>query len=63
MLIYELLDEAMDNGYPQITAVELLKSYIKIGDVKMDPNAAASKGGITSEITGAVDWRQAGKYK
>ena len=29
VVIYELLDEMMDNGYPQTTEVKLLKEYIK----------------------------------
>ena len=29
VIIYELLDEMMDNGYPQTTEVKLLKEYIK----------------------------------
>eukprot|EP00485_Elphidium_margaritaceum_P007404 CAMPEP_0202688382 /NCGR_PEP_ID=MMETSP1385-20130828/3902_1 /ASSEMBLY_ACC=CAM_ASM_000861 /TAXON_ID=933848 /ORGANISM="Elphidium margaritaceum" /LENGTH=465 /DNA_ID=CAMNT_0049343347 /DNA_START=117 /DNA_END=1514 /DNA_ORIENTATION=+ len=28
-LIYELLDEVMDNGYPQITSSDILQEYIK----------------------------------
>lgn len=28
-VIYELLDEMMDNGYPQTTEVKLLKGFIK----------------------------------
>eukprot|EP01084_Bolivina_argentea_P299760 516740_1 len=28
-LIYELLDEVMDNGFPQITSADLLQEYIK----------------------------------
>lgn len=66
VLIYELLDEVMDYGYPQVTAVNVLSSYIKVGDVKEDPKAFLAAGGteqITSEITGAVDWRQPGKHK
>ena len=30
-LIYELLDEVMDHGYPQILDAELLKMYITTG--------------------------------
>lgn len=66
-LIYELLDECMDHGYPQITAINILTSFIKNGEVKTSEaelaNSAAADQGITSEITGNVDWRQAGKYK
>ena len=29
MIIYELLDEMMDNGYPQNTEYKLLKEFIK----------------------------------
>jgi AP-1 complex subunit mu len=29
VVIYELLDEMMDNGYPQITDSKLLKDFIK----------------------------------
>lgn len=65
VLIYELLDETMDHGYPQLTAINFLTLYIntaqmkKMGLVEQPSNA----GGLTSEITGAVDWRQPGKYK
>jgi AP-2 complex subunit mu-1 len=62
VLIYELLDETMDHGYPQITAVNLLTAYIKIGNVQ-DVKITAGTDQITSEITGAVDWRQPNKYK
>jgi len=64
VLIYELLDECCDYGFPQITAVNLLSAYIKNGEARGDgTESGASEGGITSEITGNVDWRQAGKYK
>src|SRR4051794_34464303 len=53
--------------YPQITAINILTSYIKHGDVKNADMSSESGGtsdaGITSEITGNVDWRQAGKFK
>ena len=29
VIIYELLDEMMDNGYPQITEFKILQEYIK----------------------------------
>ena len=67
VLIYELLDECNDYGYPQITAVNILSVYIKHGEVRGDGGDGSGGGdnaaGITSEITGNVDWRQAGKYK
>eukprot|EP00386_Alphamonas_edax_P007944 GDKI01026223.1.p1 GENE.GDKI01026223.1~~GDKI01026223.1.p1 ORF type:complete len:428 (+),score=177.48 GDKI01026223.1:180-1463(+) len=60
VITYELLDEAMDNGYPQVTEVKVLKEYIKneahtldLKDVK--PSAA---------VTNAVSWRTEGiKHK
>ena len=36
VVTYELLDEMMDNGYPQITEVKVLKEYIKTEAHKMD---------------------------
>jgi len=68
VLIYELLDECCDHGYPQITAINILTSYIQVGSVKSsdsfsDAAPSSSDAGITSEITGNVDWRQAGKFK
>lgn len=66
VLIYELLDEVMDNGYPQITAINLLREVITVGQVKADIEKLSSSGPkeqITSQITGAVDWRQPNKYK
>ncbi|GAX86224.1 hypothetical protein CEUSTIGMA_g13637.t1 [Chlamydomonas eustigma] len=67
VLIYELLDEAMDFGLPQITDPTILKSLIfqKGSSIdffekkkeKADPNA-------TLQVTGAVSWRKEGiKYK
>lgn len=35
VITYELLDEMMDHGYPQITEVKLLKEYIKTEANKM----------------------------
>jgi len=66
VLIYELLDETMDHGYPQITAVNILTEYIKVGEVKekrLKDGGAEPDLNITGQITGNVDWRQAGKYK
>jgi len=66
VLIYELLDETMDYGYPQITAINLLTEFIKVANAPKElaiKDGQSGSGGITNEITGAVDWRQAGKYK
>jgi len=40
VITYELLDEMMDHGYPQMTEVKILKEYIK-----SDANKLATKGG------------------
>jgi AP-2 complex subunit mu-1 len=56
----------MDHGYPQITATNILTSYIKNGSIKENKNSlkdAVSNSQITSKITGSVDWREPGKYK
>ena len=36
VITYELLDEMMDHGYPQITEVKVLKEYIKTEAHKME---------------------------
>lgn len=68
VLMYELLDEGMDFGFPQITEPTVLKSLIfqrgfrsEIPFLeekkKADPNA-------TLQVTGAVSWRREGiKHK
>lgn len=63
VLIYELLDEIMDFGYPQNLSPEILKLYItqegvrsafsRAPEVKAAPNA-------TLQVTGAVGWRREG---
>lgn len=72
ILIYELFDECCDYGWPQITSIPILQSYIQMTDLKdvltgAERYDSIKKGtidsGITSEITGHVDWRQVGKYK
>jgi len=64
-LIYELLDEMMDNGIPQICSVEALQQYIKGGAADHYARGGVQESNrITSEITGAQDWRKPGlKYR
>ncbi len=58
-LVYELLDETMDYGYPQNCSIDVLKLYINQGDVRQ--TAASTTGtALTSQITGAIDWRREG---
>jgi len=58
VIIYELLDEMMDFGYPQITESKILQEYITQESNKLDvvkPSMA---------VTNAVSWRSEGlKYR
>ena len=62
VLIYELLDEIVDFGYPQNTDTGILKTFITQQGVK-----SASKeeqAAITSQVTGQIGWRKEGiKYR
>jgi len=58
-LVYELLDEVLDFGYPQNCATDVLKMYINSGSLRAPTTAAADKQ-MTSTITGARDWRRDG---
>jgi len=66
VLIYELLDEILDFGYPQVLDPDLLKQYITQESVRSknkDKSAEDSKN-TTMQVTGAVGWRREGlKYK
>lgn len=44
VITYELLDEMMDNGYPQITEVKVLQEYIKTEANKMQKTGKDKKG-------------------
>lgn len=57
-LIYELMDETMDFGYPQNCAVDVLRLYINLGNVR--PQDEPDTRQLTSQITGAIDWRREG---
>ena len=62
-LVYELFDETMDYGYPQNCAIDVLKLYINLGNV-VESNSANPGATLTSQITGAIDWRREGlKYR
>lgn len=61
--IFELFDETMDDGYPQVTAINVLAGYIQSGKATVDVDKLhAGPAAMTSAITGAVDWRQPGKH-
>ncbi len=59
-LIYELMDETMDYGFPQITSVDVLRTYINLGSVQTKQPDSSIAGQLTSQITGAIDWRRSG---
>lgn len=58
-LLYELFDETMDYGTPQNCAVDVLRLYIKQGDVR-ETEEDKTGTALTSQITGAIDWRRDG---
>ena len=63
VLIYELLDEIMDHGYPQITEGKILKDLIMISSHKKNNKASKENLALTSTMTNAVSWRKEGiKY-
>ena len=58
VLVYELLDEVMDHGYPQIAEVKVLKEYITQGAHKLQLSKAPQA------VTNVVSWRTEGiKHK
>lgn len=55
VVIYELLDEMMDYGYPQITDGKILQEYITQETHALDPRSS-------NVVTNAVSWRPAGIF-
>eukprot|EP00898_Chlorokybus_atmophyticus_P006245 jgi/Chlat1/6621/Chrsp482S06107 len=71
VLIYELLDEIMDFGYPQNLSPEILKLYITQRATGLEAllGAAGASGrpapppvNATLQVTGAVGWRREGLF-
>ena len=58
-LVYELLDEILDFGYPQTSSLEVLQAYINLGSQKKLKNIN-THADLSSMITGALDWRREG---
>ncbi|CAN0291490.1 unnamed protein product [Discosporangium mesarthrocarpum] len=50
----------MDYGYPQILSVDVLRLYINLGTVHSLDGDPQETGQLTSQITGAIDWRREG---
>ncbi|KAK9708191.1 clathrin associated protein complex medium subunit, partial [Basidiobolus ranarum] len=64
VLIYELLDEILDFGYPQNSEPETLKMYITTEGVKSERAVKVDSSKITIQATGATSWRRADiKYR
>lgn len=62
VLIYELLDEILDFGYPQNTDMGVLKTLITQAGIKSQTKEETSQ--ITSQVTGQIGWRREGiKYR
>mmetsp|Transcript_22291 Transcript_22291/g.47422 ORF Transcript_22291/g.47422 Transcript_22291/m.47422 type:complete len:430 (+) Transcript_22291:47-1336(+) len=61
VLIYELLDEIIDYGYPQILEADILKKYITQGGARtVDLNDQEQLKKITVQATGLCSWRAEG---
>jgi len=56
--MFILRGETMDFGYPQNCAVDVLRLYINLGNVRPQDEPEPSQ--LTSQITGAIDWRREG---
>ncbi|OZJ02738.1 hypothetical protein BZG36_04670 [Bifiguratus adelaidae] len=64
VLIYELLDEILDFGYPQNSETDTLKLYITTEGIKSPSESLESSSKITIQATGATSWRRSDiKYR
>ena len=64
VLIYELLDEIIDHGYPQTTETKVLKEYIKTESNKIKVSSKNNVPANTGALYGKISWRPEGiKYK
>uniref|UniRef100_A0A7N6BQV7 AP-1 complex subunit mu-2 n=1 Tax=Anabas testudineus TaxID=64144 RepID=A0A7N6BQV7_ANATE len=60
VVVYELLDELMDFGFPQTTDSKILQEYITQEGTKLE----VAKTKVPTTVTNAVSWRSEGiKYK
>ena len=64
IMIYELFDEIMDNGYPQITDIKVLKQSIKTKhhELNKEKTNKANKNQVVQSINTNIPWRP-GTYK
>ncbi|KNE89349.1 hypothetical protein PSTG_17191 [Puccinia striiformis f. sp. tritici PST-78] len=57
-MIYELLDEILDFGYPQNSEIDTLKMYITTESIKSEQAVREDSAKITIQATGATSWRR-----
>ncbi|KAJ1652768.1 clathrin associated protein complex medium subunit [Dispira simplex] len=57
-LIYELMDEVLDFGYPQNMDPDALKLFITTEEVKSGRTIQEPSSHITMQATGAISWRR-----
>ena len=64
IMIYELFDEIMDNGYPQITDIKVLKQSIKTKhhELNKEKSSKSSKNEVIQSVNTNIPWRP-GVYK
>lgn len=63
-LVYELLDEVLDFGYPQSTDPDVLKLMIQTHEGGALVKTKEDQVKITSQVTGQIGWRREGiKYR
>ncbi|KAG8954457.1 hypothetical protein FRC04_011784 [Tulasnella sp. 424] len=58
VLIYELIDEILDFGFPQNSEIDTLKMYITTESVKSEAAVREESTKITSQATGSTAWRR-----
>ncbi|XP_055330014.1 AP-2 complex subunit mu [Paramacrobiotus metropolitanus] len=62
VLVYEILDEILDFGYPQNLDTGILKTFITQQGIKSGTKEEQAQ--ITSQVTGQIGWRREGiKYR
>lgn len=66
IMIYELMDEIIDNGYPQSTDIKLMKKYMtstaKLGKTKNKSSRYKKEKEIVEGMVSSTPWRT-GKFK
>lgn len=60
VVTYELLDEMMDNGYPQITEDKVLRDYIKTESNKFSRGDKIGDIQVAPAASNIVSWRSEG---